>query len=505
VIEICRRLDGLPLAIELAAARISLLPPAALLARMERRLPLLTGGPRDLPERLQTMRAAIAWSYELLSPEEQTAFRRLAVFDGGFTLEAAESVLAAGSQHTVERTPTVTQLDLLAALIDRGLVWHAVQPDGDARFGMLETIREFGLEQLTVSGEAETVRWSHAAWFLALAEALDAGGEPTVYVVLDRIERELPNFQVALAWTEQIEDTRIGLRMAKSLFRLWLLRSHRIEGRSWLECALARDAGEPSADRAAALVGLGVIEQVIGNVDLGVRYLNQGLELARSLDHRRTIVLALALLAGAAVDEGDVEQANQLLAEVEPWGADPDDWIDVPGVVLLNHGMLARQLDDPESARRCFIDALARFDRQGEIYHGAIAAEMLGLVQCECGEHAQAATNLLDSLDGWRTVGTRESLVDWMAMVATLAAAVGEPDRSSRWFGAVEAQVEIYGFNFPKPERERFDRIAESVRTDPADPNWAAGRKRSLDQVTEEAASWLDEISARPGALTERR
>lgn len=163
---------------------------------------------------------------------------------------------------------------------------------------------------------------------------------------------------------------------------------------------------------------------------------------------------------------------------------------------MLAHGMLARQLDNPVSAKRCFTDALALSDRQGELYDRAIAAEMLGLLHCECGEFAQAAVNFLDSLDDWRTVGTRESLVDWLAMVATLAAAVDEPDRASRWFGVVEAQAEIYGFNFPKPERARFTRTAESVRTSLADPNWAAGRTLSLDQVTDEAAAWLLKIAA---------
>jgi hypothetical protein len=130
---------------------------------------------------------------------------------------------------------------------------------------------------------------------------------------------------------------------------------------------------------------------------------------------------------------------------------------------------------------------------------------MLGLVHCECGEYPQAAARYLNSLDDWRTVGTKESLVDWLAMVATLAAAVGEANRASRWFGAVEAQAEIYGFNFPQPERARFARTAESVRTGPKDSEWAAGRERSIEQVTEEAANWLDEISARPGTRTERR
>ena len=240
VIEICHRLDGLPLAIELAAARTPVLPPAALLARMERRLPLLTGGPRDLPERLQTMRAAIAWSYELLTPEEQVAYRRLAVFDGGFTLEAAEQVMSLGGEGMDVRP--ADHLDLIAALVERGLLWQAEQPDGDARFGMLETVREFGLEQLETSGEEEDVRRAHAAYFLTLAEALASGGQ-ILFGLLDRVERELPNFRVTLAWTERTEGTRLRIETGSvpssnlahsqpSRRRPWLARS-RARARSW--------------------------------------------------------------------------------------------------------------------------------------------------------------------------------------------------------------------------------------------------------------------------------
>ena len=234
IVEICRRLDGLPLAIELAAARIPLLPPAALLARMERRLPLLTGGARDLPVRLQTMRAAIAWSYDLLTPEEQTVFRRLA--------RLRWRVHAGGRRSGDDRGRrgdglTSALFERIAALVEQGLVWQAEQPDGDARFGMLETIREFGLEQLEASGEEEEVRRAHAAWFLALAEAFDAGGRAGATGVLDRIERELPNFRIALSWTGGAERLQLTLVLSY----LWCMRSHRTEGRDWLQRSLAND------------------------------------------------------------------------------------------------------------------------------------------------------------------------------------------------------------------------------------------------------------------------
>ena len=170
VAEICRRLDGLPLAIELAAARVKVLPPAALLARLDHRLPLLTGGGRDLPARQQTMRAAIAWSHDLLTPEEQVLFRRLAVFAGGFTLEAAEAV-ASGSGE-----PGIDPFEGVASLLDKSLLRQEAGPGGEPRFSMLETVREFALEQLAASGEEAAIRERHAAWCLALAET--AGARP---------------------------------------------------------------------------------------------------------------------------------------------------------------------------------------------------------------------------------------------------------------------------------------------------------------------------------------
>lgn len=491
VVEICRRLDGLPLAIELAAARLPLLPPAALLARMERSLPLLTVGARDLPDRLQTMHAAIAWSYDLLTPSEQTDFRRLAVFMGGFTLEAAGAVMAAGGEEAIDSESTNGSLDRIAALVERGLVWQVEQPDGDARFGMLETIREFGLEQLAASGEEETARRAHAHWFLALAVDFEADGYTPSASTLDRMERELPNFRVALAWFESIADPVQELILAQSLFLVWHQRSHRDEGRSWLERALSRSPDTRSPVRAAALLELGLLEQNLASPKRGIPYVVQGLELARDLDDRHNTLFAMRLLTEFEIDDGNDQRAWQLLDELESWGHQSDDPLDFHAVVLQLRGLLARRLGKLQEARTCFIEAFARATTSGDTYLRAIVGELMGLVHCDSGDFTRAAASFLESLDDWKAVGTRESLIDWLAMVATLAAATGEPILACRWFGTVEAHAEILAFNFPLPERREFARTAERVRTGPADPNWTAGRNLSLDQATEEAAAWL--------------
>src|SRR5215213_2435829 len=283
VADICRRLDGLPLAIELAAARIKSLSVSALLSRMESRLPLLTGGGRDLPLRQQTMRDTIAWSYDLLSPEEQTQFQRLAVFVGGFSLEAAEAVAEPGGSGTV--------FDIISSLLDSSLLLKQEAGDGESRFRMLETIREFGLERLTASGAEAPVRQAHAAWYLALAEAAESSmrGGAAQARWLDRLEADHPNLRAALTWFEQTGDAEGGARLAGTLQGYWLQRSHRSEGRAWLERALAHGVVTNEA-RAKALLALAVLSQLTGSSE-ATALLAQSLAFSRSAaDSRRAAV-----------------------------------------------------------------------------------------------------------------------------------------------------------------------------------------------------------------------
>ncbi|HET7093244.1 MAG TPA: hypothetical protein VFI22_07200, partial [Thermomicrobiales bacterium] len=234
IAAICERLDGLPLAIELAAARSKVLPPAALLARLERRLPLLTGGNRDAPARQRTMRDAIAWSYDLLLPPEQALFRRLAVFVGGFTLAAAEAIAADPDEGAL------VLLDRLAALVDASLLRPVAGPDDDPRFAMLETIREFGLDHLAANGEMAPTRDAHAAWFVAFAEQATAPLQLVANsALLDRMEAEKGNLRAALDWLIERNAVDASLRLAAALWPLWFFRGQAAEGRAWLERALA--------------------------------------------------------------------------------------------------------------------------------------------------------------------------------------------------------------------------------------------------------------------------
>ncbi len=234
VIAICRRLDGLPLAIELAAARVRILPPSQLLNRLDTRLKVLTGGNRDLPARQQTLRAAIEWSHELLDPGEQALFAHLAVFSGGCTFEAAEAVCGAAGALQLD------VLDGLDSLTQKSLLRPEDGADGETRFTMLETIREYGLERLDATGHAETVRRAHADYFVTLAEAAEpqlTGADQVDW--LNRLGAEHDNFRSAMGWLEQGSEIETRLRIAAALWRFWWMRGHLAEGRGWLERALA--------------------------------------------------------------------------------------------------------------------------------------------------------------------------------------------------------------------------------------------------------------------------
>ncbi len=311
VATICRRLDGLPLAIELAAARIKVLPPAALLARLEKRLPLLGGGGRDLPVRQQSMRDAIAWSYDLLSPKEQPLFRRLAVFVGGFTLEAAEAVVGGALD------PGVDPFEAVASLVDTSLLRQENGPTGEPRYRMLEMVREFGLERLAASGEEAAVRAAHAAHFLALAEraVLEPHGDTAIYPWLPVLDDEHPNLRAALGWLAGADDAGAFLRLATRLSQFWYLRGHFSEGRRWLEEAVARAGGAPPALRAAALYGAGRLAHYQGDDARAVPLLEEALGLARCVDGSWLTPTALLLLGVVAEDRGQYARAEPPLQE----------------------------------------------------------------------------------------------------------------------------------------------------------------------------------------------
>ncbi|MBV9542821.1 MAG: AAA family ATPase, partial [Chloroflexi bacterium] len=321
VAEICQRLDGLPLAIELAAARTRLLDPASILARLEHRLQLLVGGARDLPARQQTLRNTIAWSYDLLDSAEQALFRRLAVFVGGCTLEAATAVCAVDLEV----------LDAAESLVVKSLVRPVVREPGETRLSMLETIREFGLEQLARTGELGAVRRRHAEYFSQLAERAEPGlAGPAVRGWLDRLETDHDNFRAALEWglAEGGQTAReTALRLAGALAGFWWTRSYWVEGRDRLERALAA-APVRSAARMKALHGAGWLAHFQQDSASARSFLQQSLAIAQELQDQWTIAWVLHALGRVAYFEHDAgiarALAQQSLAIAEAIG---DRWL----------------------------------------------------------------------------------------------------------------------------------------------------------------------------------
>lgn len=311
IADICRRLDGLPLAIELAASRIKLFSPKVMLERLDKRLDLLKSRNRDRPERHQALRQTIAWSYELLSEEEQAFCRRLAVFAGGFSASQAEAVCF------LETEKTIDIYDLIADLLDKSLLRKAGEALGESRFVQLETIREYGLEQLEQLGELQRFQQKHAAYFLRVAEEVEPHlTDHDQKEWLDRLEVDHDNFRVALYWAEQQNEAETGLRMAGALWRFWGVRSHMVEGRQRLERLLRLPAeGVNPSVRAKALNAIGTLLNMIAVIRKAIPYLEESLALARESRDEREIAAALNHLAWSAAQLLDYEAMEKYFEE----------------------------------------------------------------------------------------------------------------------------------------------------------------------------------------------
>jgi predicted ATPase/DNA-binding CsgD family transcriptional regulator len=442
--ELCVRLDGLPLALELAAVRIKLLSPQAILARLDERLNLLTGGPTDAPARQQTLRSAIAWSYDLLTPAQRHAFRRLAVFVGGWTLEAAEAVLRTEGRGQSEEfpisvlSPQSSVLDELESLINNSLVRQVDRSDGEPRFTMLETIREYGLEQLVACGEQDSARRAHADVCLSLAERAEpylAGEDQRQW--LDRLDEEHNNLRAALAWSlqewkiENVELRRssdwlgeqfsifnsqfailqeIGLRLAGALWRFWYARSHLREGLSWLEAALALPNTQADPARLKALHGAALFATTLTRLDDAERYCRAALALARRAADPAAIAAVLQPLAVILAWRGRYDEARAISAESVELGRSTGDPVDL-ALALGYQGHVGFFSGDYDPARQSLRAALTTFQACNHIWGIAFASYGAGLVEL-ADRNIQGARPLLETaldLDGG--IGNRRGMI----------------------------------------------------------------------------------------------
>lgn len=477
ITRICDRLDGLPLAIELAASRVKTLPPQALLARLERQLDILTGGARDLPRRHQTMRATIAWSYDLLDEGEKTLFRRLAVFAGGCTPEAIGALYTALDGPGPEPGPgpgpeppsvaampggDTLDLDLLAALVDKSLLEQADPAEAEPRIRMLRTVREYGLEALRASDEAGSVHRCHALYFVPFAEAAEAAlAGPQQATWLERLEREHDNLRAALRWAWESGEIGVGLRLAAALWRFWYVRGYPGEGREWLERLLAlHDADShtvPAAVRAHALAGAGMLTYSQGDYVRATALFEQALDLYRPEGDRRGVATTLNYLASVARDQGDSRRAMALYEESLA---------------------LRRDLGDARGI--------------------AASLNNLGLLARDRGEYERATGLHRESLELLRRVRDGLSAAACLEGLAAVAGARGRRERAAQLYGAADALRAAGETPLPPADRALHDRAMDDSRAALGQEGfaaaWARGCALSFDEAIADA---LDEEASR--------
>jgi predicted ATPase/Flp pilus assembly protein TadD len=504
VAAICQRLDGLPLAIELAAARIKVLSPAELLSRLEPRLPLLTGGSRDAPARQRTLRDTIAWSFDLLSAEEQVLFVQLSVFKGGWTLEAAEA--AGGKGGKGDRGKDESVLDGLSSLVDKSLVGRVESPAG-TRFVMLETVREFAYERLQErSGDYEVRRQAHATYYLALAEEASRGlvsAEQEEW--LDRLDSDEGNLQAALDWNFERGRADSALRLTRALWRYWAPRGRLLDGRFWLERALSQEGAQESPadtradahnalgnllgdigeyalasreyERALALRqeindadgvagtlnNLGIIAMWLGDYERANALHQQSLEIRRSLHDRFGEALSLSNLGDVKLAEGEFSRARELqLASLRL----REQIRDAAGTAYAryNLGEIGRLEGNGEEAARWLDDSLERFETLGDRLGQAYAEWSLGSLAAMEGNAARAADLLERALETRVEIGDQRGVVECLEALGLLALREGYLPDGARLLGIARIQREALSCQAPPSVRADHERALNVAR-----------------------------------------
>ncbi len=520
--EICTHLDGLPLAIELAAARIKMLSPQALLARMKYRLPLLTGGTQDLPTRQQTLRNTLEWSYSLLNSDEQRLFRRMAVFVGGCTLEALEAVC------NREEVSALEILDRVGSLLDKSLLYQGAQGGGEPRFMMLATIREYALERLRESREEDAISDAHAAYYLTFAErsVLTLRG-PEQDVWLKQLEAEHHNLRTALHWFVEHREAEGALRLSSALSWFWYLHGYLSEGFGWLERVLVLPgASGRTRYRAQALYSAGGLARFLGNFTLAHSHLEESLELWRELGDRQgcaytlarlgTVLklqgdlavaqglleksvalfreggdkwgLALALfgLGEVVISEGDLTSAHSWLQEsLALWRDVGDTW----GLALSLDGLgeVMRCQGDYEQAAKFYDESLAFFRHLDNKWRIAFLLHNLGHVAQAQGNYAGMAALFEESFVLFRELGHKGGIADCLAGLAAVAGVQGQQELAVQLFAAAQALFNTIGARLDPTDRAEYDRNLAAVRTQLDEPTftvaWTQGQQMTWEQI----------------------
>jgi predicted ATPase/class 3 adenylate cyclase len=523
VAEICAGVDGLPLAIELAAARVKVFPPQILLGRLSRRLSLLTGGARDLPSRQQTLRATIDWSFSLLSEQEQQLFAQLSVFAGGCTTEAANAVCgpdrAAG--ESMERE--------LASLVDKSLLRQddvRTNPVAGPRFRMLSTIREYAFQRLQVDGDSELVQRRHAEHFVALAEE----AEPTFRaaeqeVWLDRLEVEHDNMRAALEWALDGKDSELALRLSSALHRFWQVHGHLSEGRQWLDQVLSQAGSIRTRDQIEALIGAGWLASYQDDLKGAQSFLDRALDLARELDDELGIADALYALSHVARVQGGYERGRELLEESldlylmlnDTWGiaiatndlanlanlqgdfARGEELFTealalarhlgqgrIVGILLFNLGYTKWCLGCFEEAQELYEEALRSIREVGDKLVTAMTLGELGMVSSFRGDHQRAQALLTEGLELFRELDRKVGFAEWLENGARVKAFRGQAECAAVLHGAADGLRELLGAPLSPADLEIHERDLAPARAELGDRwhvAWEQGRNKPLEEA----------------------
>ncbi len=519
--EICSRVDGLPLAIELAAARTKVLSPSAILDRLQSRLQLLTGGALDLPERQQTLRKTIDWSHGLLSEAEGKLFRRLSVFVGGCTLESAEAVC------NTSRDLGIDLFEGLSSLVDKNLVQRMDRAEADPRFAMLETIREYAFERLIDSGEQSAARRAHAAYCLVLAEEGNPELDPSDRACwLTQCDVEIDNFRFALNWLFQTLDLDWGLRLCVALFRFWDMREHLIEGRARLETVLRLAGADRSKERARVLLFLGALATAQGDYPAAEDFLQQSLSLYEELGDESGIAASLNALAVSARDRGDYSAAqSNFERSLARWRTLSDRlaiarclhnlanvvqvrgdyacarWAlreatdifeelgDRSGAAwsINQQGDIAREQGDAVAARGLYQRALSVFREAGDPWGSARSLTDLAYLDWEQGNHGAAHAAYREALEIFAGLGHRRGMARALEGSACVALAQGHAERALKLAAAAAHLRRLILAHLHQAEQFKLDQTLlpawESLGEAEGKRAWAEGSAMSLERA----------------------
>jgi len=475
--DICRRLDGLPLALELAASRLKVLDPMLLLERLGRRLPVLTGGARDAPQRHQTLRATIEWSYGLLDARLQELLRRVSVFAGSFSLDAAESVAGA-------------DLDEIAALVD----WNLLKPLGDGRFLMLETIREFAGDLLEPSEEFDDLRDRHLGLFLDLAlEAEPNLTGPDQRQWYDRLALEHDNLRAALAYACDRGDGERALMLSGTIWRFWWNRGYTAEAAHWYERALALGAGTTVTARARGEFGAGHVAESLGDSEEARARFERAVELLREAGETRWLILAVTHLAGAYADVGDPGKGQSLNEEALTLARESGD-VRATGIIKSNMAYGFLEAGDDERAAVLWAEALEGLRAVGDTYGVGSVLANKATVALLRSDVEGAAADLRESLRMSSSIGDTQTVAHTLPVVAVTLWSRGEPHAAVTLAAAGDALCTTHRFELDSLERELVDEAMQAARQalgDTFDQAWQAGAQLDVDAAVELAVTKL--------------